>query len=259
MNKTDKDFLDGMWDKVRVKQADMQLCQAVEEDLATGSKTDMMSFIRDAYSGIGIRQLLFGMSDCLVVVLFITLIIFYVCYHVAGNSIDTIYSIAFLSAPCLYGFFFLLGWQKEKQSNSYGVLMSCKYTFFHVLAARMLLAGVAGVGFNLAYLLLLIVKYPVELPRLIVISFTSLMLFSMLFAAAIQKGKNIRNALIVVGVWMALNLIAAFNMPALYQGFLMHIPLLALFMAGAAAMLFWMYGLYHMTTLSFRKKEYINA
>ena len=258
MSKSDKDYLEGVWGKVRKKEADLQFSQTVETELAEDLKPDMITFIKNVYSGIGIRQLLFGMNDCLAVAMCITVMIFFVCYKIADNSINTIYSIAFLSAPCLYGFFFLLGWQKEKQSNAYGVLMSCKYTFFHVLSARMLLAGVAGVGFNLLYLIVMIIKYPVEIPRLIAISFTSLMIFSVLFVVAIQKGRSIQNALIVVGAWMALNLFAAFNFPRLYQEFLQNVPLLALLIAGTAAMLVWFYGLHHMTTLSFRK-EYFNA
>lgn len=257
MKKTDQDFLNGMWDRVAQKEADIRLYEAVEDTLPNKS-VGMGGFFRNAVFGLGLRELLFGMNDCLVVAMCIALMIFFFGYRLVGLDGDNVYVTAFLSAPSLYGAFFGLGWLKERQSNTYGLQMSCKYTFFHVLTARMLFAGATGLIFNLAYMIVLIAKYPADVLRLMAISFSSLMIFSLILVCFIERGKSIRNALIGVGLWMAVNAFIAWNFTTFYQNLLKQVPLALLLIVGAAAMVFSLYELAKMTSLSFRK-GYTNA
>lgn len=257
MKKTDQEFLSGMWDRVEKKEADIRLYEAVEDTLPE-KRTGISGFFRNALFGLGLRELLFGMNDCLVVAMCISLMIFFFGYRMTALDADSVYATAFLSAPSLFGAFFWLGWLKERQSRTYGVQMSCKYTFFHVLTARMLFAGATGLIFNLAYMIVLIMKCPADMLRLMAISFSSLMIFSLILVFFIERGKSIRNALIGAALWMVVNAFVAWNFSSFYQSLLKQVPLAVLLVVGAAAMVFSLYELSKMTSLSFRK-GYTNA
>lgn len=106
--------------------------------------------------------------------------------------------------------------------------------------------------------LFFIVKCPADMLRLMAISFSSLMIFSLILVFFIERGKSIRNALIGAGLWMAVNAFVALNFTTFYQSLLKQVPLAVLLTVGAAAMVFCLYELSKMTSLSFRK-GYTNA
>lgn len=274
MEVQDRDFLAGMWAKAETKEENVKLAEKIirEKDMSaefaenikgsgniekTGHTVTAVFFL-EMIRGIGIRQVYAGMADVLCIAFAGTGFLLYLlmrCVTGLGVSMDIA---VFCGSPLLYGCIFLLFWIKDKQNAIYGLQMSFKYTFFHVLAVRMLAASLLGMCWNGLYVAVLILRYRVDGLRLLAISFSSLACFSVLLMAGMEKGRHFRWAAAVCVGWVAVNLTALYNFAGIYGELLGRIPVYLFLGAGAAGMLFYFRQLLFMTTLTFRK-EYSDA
>lgn len=226
--------------------------------LESGRCPGMAVFFRDMFRGIGIRQIYGGMADVLCISAAVTGLLLYLLTQSVGGLGISADAAVFCGSPLLYGCIFLLFWMKDAQSDVYGLEMSCKYTFFHLLAARMFAASLLGMGCNGLYVLVLILRYRADGLRLAAVSFSALACFSLLLTAGLEKGKRFGWAAAVCGGWVTVNLTAFFRFPNGYGALLERIPAYLFLAGGAAGTALYLRQLLLMTTLKFRK-EYSDA
>lgn len=267
MELQDRQFLEKMWAKVAAKEESEKLAEEIvrgEESTlriaAPGNRKrlSMFTFLRDMFLGMGIRQVYAGMTDVICISFTITFCLLYLLMQSTRDFNVSMDMVVFAGSPLLYGCIFLLFWMKDAQSDVYGLQMSCKYTFFHILAARMFAASLLGMGCNGLYVLVLILRYQADGLRLVAISFSSLTCFSVLLLAGIEKGRHFGWAVAVCVGWVSVNLIAFFNFTYAYKDLLGRIPVYLFLVVGAAGTMFYLWQLLFMTTLKFRK-EYSDA
>lgn len=220
--------------------------------------TGMTGFFRDMFRGIGMRQIYAGMADVLCISFAVTFCVLYLLMQSTRSLGVSMDAAVFGGSPLLYVCLFLLFWVKDAQSGVYGLQMSCKYTFFHILAARMFAASVLGMGCNGLYVLVLILRYQADGLRLGAISFSALACFSVLLMAGIEKGRRFGWAAAVCGGWAAVNLTAFFCFADAYGELLGRIPVYVFLAGGAGCAALYFRQLLFMTTLGFRK-EYSDA
>ncbi|MBD5479396.1 MAG: hypothetical protein HDR14_08920 [Lachnospiraceae bacterium] len=255
MSGREEEFLAGVWKKAEEKE---QAARAAKVLLSETAKPDFAGFMKDTFVNIGVKQLYAGMADVISIAFVITVLFVYLLVQVMLNKGESIYAAAFCSAPLLYAGIFALTWMKERGSGCYELQMSCKYTFFHVLAARMLGECFLGFVFNGMYAFALALRYQVDGIRLFAVSFSSLMLFSLLFAAGLLWGRGIRSALCCCGGWFLINFLFLFFIPAIYGRLLQELPVLLFIGVGVCGMCLHIRQLMSITAPSFRK-EYTNA
>lgn len=261
MNGQEKRFMEGVWEKVREKEKEEKLAEAMLRKISGPSargRAVSAGNMGNLLRGIVFRQVCEGMADVLFISFVIAVTVLYLlirCVAELGISADIA---VFGAAPILYACIFLLFWARDAQSGIYGLQMSYRYTFFHVLAARMLAASLLGMCFNGVYVLVFFLRYEADALRLMAVSFSSLTVFSVLLMAGIVRGRHVRWAVAVCAGWAAVNAAALSCWPQGYGEALRRIPAGLLLGAGAAALCVYLRQLLYMTTLKFRK-EYSDA
>ncbi len=248
-------FLEGMWKKVTEKE---QTLRAAERLLEETVKPDFAGFLRSMFWGIGFRQLYAGMASVISIAFVITILTAYLIWQVVLQMGESVYTAAFFSAPLLYVGMFALFWLKEQGSGCYELQMSCKYTFCHVLAARMLGECLTGFVFNGVYAAALALQCRADGIRLFAISFSSLMLFALLAAAGILWGRQIKGAVCICSLWLLANMAFFLSVPAAYGKLLEELPVFLFIGIGLSGMCIYIKQLIFMTAPTFRK-EYANA
>ena len=208
--------------------------------------------------GIGPGAVFYGMTDVLAVAFAVTVLCFWAIYSALGQNPLWLPQAVFVSAPLLYGLIFLFSWIKELQNGTFAQQLSYRYTFFHVLAIRMFASSFMGLGVNGIYALLLALRCPVDGVRLFALSFTSLMLFSLILLIGILKGGSIYKGLALGGAWMAVQAGGALFFNGDYQRLLDAVPIYVLIGAGLGALVIYMRELARFLGVGFRK-EYMDA
>lgn len=255
MKPSDQDFLNGMWKRAEEKEQNLSLARELMLHSDNGKRK---SFLWDIWSGLGIRTLYAGMTDILAVAFTAAVLLLYLAFKLVLTGTATAYSAAFTTAPVIYASIFYLSLVKEQQNGTYEQQMSYKYTFFHLLAARMFTNSMLGMFFNLCYTLILIIRYSADALRILSLSFASLMLFSLLLAAGIEHGRRIGWGVFLSAFWIILNLLLFSTLHTWYQMILEQVPVILLLITGVAAALIYSSQVMSITRLSFRK-EHANA
>lgn len=255
MMQDNREFLDAMWKKAEEKEQNLRLA----EELAGMPKdTGVNSFLWDMFRGIGLGHLYAGMADILAVSFFIAVLCMYLGFRIVGGGLADACSTVFTAAPVLYAAMFGLSMVKERQNQTYEQLMSYKYTFFHLLTARMFANSLLGIGLNLAYAAVMALRYSADFLRLAVTAFASLMIFSLLLAMGIQQGKRMGWGAAAGGGWLLGNLLLLQMASEWYGKMMEGIPVLLLAAAGGIAAVVYVRQLLIMTRQPFRK-EYADA
>ena len=167
MSGREEEFMAGVWEKAEEKE---QAVRAAKMLLSETAKPDFAGFMKDTFVNIGVKQLYAGMADVISIAFVISVLSVYLLVQVMLDKGESIYAAAFCSAPLLYAGIFALSLMKERGSSSYELQMSFKYTFFHVLAARMLGECFLGFVFNGMYAFALALRYQVDGIRLFAVS-----------------------------------------------------------------------------------------
>lgn len=255
MSGREEEFLAGVWDKAAQKE---QALRAAKVMLSETAEPDFAGFIRNTFVNIGVKQLYTGMAGVISIAFVITVLSAYLLLQIMLDKGESIYAAVFCSAPFLYAGIFVLSWMKERGSGCYELQMSYKYTFFHVLAARMLGECLLGFIFNGMYAFALALRYRADGIRLFAVSFSSLMLFSLLFAAGLLWGRGIRRALCCCAGWLLANLFSLLFVPEIYRRLLQELPVFLFIGMGVCGMCLHVRQLMRLTAPFFRK-EYTNA
>ncbi len=255
MSQEEADLLESIFHKAEEKE---RIACAAERLLSETLEPDFAGFIRSIFTGIGLKQLYAGMAGIITISFAAAVLLAYLILHVMLYMGEGVYAAAFFSAPLLYVGIFLLSWMKERESGSFELQMSCKYTFFHVLAARMFGECFMGFLFNGIYVLALALRYKADGIRLFAVSFSSLMVFSLLFAGGLLLGRKIRGAAGGCAIWFLANLAILLVQPAAYGRLLQGMPVFLFIATGICGICLHVRQLMTLTAPKFRK-EYTNV
>lgn len=249
MKQSEQDFLNGMWKKAEEKEQNLYLAQelTIHPDIKKPT-----SFLWDIWTGLGIRTLYAGMTDILAVAFTAAVLLLYMGFKLVHSGAATAYTAVFTTAPVIYAAVFYLSLVKEQQNRTYEQQMSCKYTFFHLLAARMFANSMLGMVFNLCYTVILIIRYSADALRMLSLSFASLMLFSLFLSAGIERGQRMVWGVLLSAGWIVLNMLMFSAASTWYQQMLEGIPVILLLLTGGAAACIYLKQIMDITKLPFR-------
>lgn len=250
MMQQENEFLETMWSKVEKKEKFLRLGEELDH---IPKESGVDSFLWNIFCGMGMRQLFAGMADILLLAFCFVVFFVFFSLRMVGVGWVTSYAAIFTGAPALYAFVFYLSLVKERQNQTYEQLMSCKYTFFHLMTARMFLNSLFGIGFNLIYALILGMKYQGNIPRLLAAAFASLMFFSLLLVLGIEKGRRIGWGVGVSGCWIVGNLLLLGLGSDWYMRMLERVPIVLFAAAGVLAAIIYIRHLSILCGQIFRK------
>ena len=223
MKKEDEEFLRGVFRKAEEKERVSRLARVLEEER---QEPDLFLLLRTFFREAGVRGLYMEMGDVICLSFAVTVLCFWGIYAALGQEPDRLLSIQ----------------------------MSCRFTFFHILAVRMFGTSLLGLAVNGIYAVFLTLRCEADGIRIFAVSFTSLMLFSLILLSGIRKGRSIGRGLAAGAGWMILQVAASVLMRAWYQQLLSAVPLLVLLAAGVVILWIYIRELGSLPGVRFRKE-----
>lgn len=215
---------------------------------------DLFQMICYMVKRAGISGVLTGTGDVLCLAFAVTILCFWGIWLLLGQEKEQLSAAVFISAPVLYAGIFCFSWVKEVQNRTYQLYMSFRWTFFDFLAVRMFLNSLLGIGVNGVYAAILAFRCEADGIRLFALSFTSLMLFSMILIMGITRRKYILNGIAAGGSWMLVHGVLAILCGERYRQFLDAVPFWVLAVVGTAAAGTYLRELGQLLGVRFRKE-----
>lgn len=183
----------------------------------------------EMYRNLGLRVLFHDMADVIFISVMASAFVLGCVLQNFGfreNHLGEIYTTVFTMAPTLYLLLCLLGFWKEKLSNTYDVKMSCKYTVCHLTAFRMLIFSCACILVNFAMVgLLFFAGLLPDFWQAFLITASSLFLFSILLLWSLFRKGGLAVSTIMAAAWVPTNIIMHSFFSSGYEHFLLKMPL----------------------------------
>lgn len=250
----ERKWIEAIWQKIEEREKETRILRGLERK----KESNLFVIAKEFLLGMGISGLLAGMADVMAVSMVIASCVFAGIYLALGFDPQVVTSMVFIFSPTLYTSIFCLSYMKEIQTNTFSVQMSCRYTFFHVLIFRMLLNSGLAVVFNLFYIFTLNSQFDLNLLKALALSFTSLMLFSVILLKILGGQNRILGFACVNLAWFGGNLIAFNGIKETYMRLLDQIPLNVAGLAILVCVVFYVRELKKMIRSDYRRR-YLNA
>lgn len=250
----EKEFIEGVWHKAEEREWSIEILNGLERR----NESNILFVAKELTLKIGVKGLVGGISDVIAVSMIISICIFIGIYIYLGFDSQYIYSMLFIFSPTLYASIFCLSYVKERQTNTLNIQMSCRYTFFHVLVFRMLMNSGLAIVFNLIYICTLNIQFDINLLKALALSFSSLMLFSIMLLKSLGRRNKILGFAVINVLWFGVNLLVFNGIKDMYISFLNQIPLILLVLATFFFIIFYYRELKKMLSMNY-KRRYINA
>ena len=192
-------------------------------------RVTLWSILAEARGSLRLRDLFFGAWDCVAVALVMTATVWMIpllqlltdAQHVLTHP-GTVYAMAFLTAPFLYGATHLLVRFKEHESRTDELLRTMRWSFTRLCALRMLVTGAAAATLIVGYAAIVGAVYtqlgPAEggvggiivpaarlsLVTLLGVAFSALFVFGIVQLAADAHVRWPGSMLVIPPLWVAL-------------------------------------------------------
>jgi len=250
----EKKFIEGVWKRIEEREQEIEILDALEREHGKS----MLSIARDFYGGMGIKRLFYGFSDVIAVAMVISVCIFIGVYLFLGLDARYVYSMLFIFSPTLYASIFFLSFIKEMQAKTFQVQMGCRYTFLHVMVFRMLMNSGMAVLFNIIYICTLNYRFGLHLNKALALSFSSLMLFSVILLKALEAKRKLLSFAWVNVLWFGVNFLVFHGLNHFYVSFIDQIPFSVLVVTIALCIACYYRELKKMLSRNYRRR-YFNA
>lgn len=177
-------------------------------DAGLKPKLKLIKYIEKIIKDIGIKSLFFNSIEVVISLIISVIYIILIGVSIDNNILnneDILYSIIFTISPLFYILLNLLSFIKIKENNMYEVEMVCKYDIYQLISIRMLIFSVIAIIFN--SIVIISLYHYISVIRGIMISLTSLLLFSVISIYLYLNVKSLILRYFTGGVWITLNLL----------------------------------------------------
>ncbi|WP_421377876.1 hypothetical protein ACOJQI_11565 [Bacillus salacetis] len=191
------------------------------------SKASFWSYLGQMYKQVGFRFIFRDFAE-----IFFTLVIAIIAgiSFLAGAS-ETIfirevnlYTMIFSWSPITYLMMAYLFFLIQKKKPTYEVEMTCKYNLHQLAAFRMLMFSVISLIMNGVIIFLLMLQAELNFFYAMLLSSSSLFLFSLLFLFVILRARNKFSKIGLFLVWVTGNIVASYFSGEYYLHVLKQIP-----------------------------------
>lgn len=192
-------------------------------------RVSFLGHIKDMYSQLGVRNIFHDMSEIIFIVL-IGIVFFTLALVVTINdnsvTIQQIYSFIFVVSPLLYLSISLFSFFNTIQKKTFEIEMTCKYNIYQISALRMLIFSIVSILINTIILFIFFYSSKeIDVLRVLIISISSLFLFSSIFLYAIVNiSASLTKYFITLG-WISANIILNTYKIDFYNKLLMEVPM----------------------------------
>ncbi|MCM3575993.1 hypothetical protein M3172_22745 [Mesobacillus subterraneus] len=184
-------------------------------------------YLMEMYRQLGFRYLFRDATEVLFTVLVVSFAMVFGLFQVMDSGKDEggLYSYLFTMSPILYMLIASIFLVNLRSRDTFVVEMTCKYHVYQLAAFRMLVFSILAVLLNLAYIMVLFMFYPnFNIAEAMLISVSSLSIFSTGYLYIIQKVKTRITSYAVMAGWLLVNAALAYFSKELYASVLSQVP-----------------------------------
>lgn len=228
---TDKKFLIDFPDEEEIEKQ-----VGIIVNRRTFKKKSFLSFLAEMHQQLGLKNIFHDYLQLLAIgALYVVYLGFFIIRinlfsrgyllqpEVYQVYVYQLYTYLFITSPLLYGLF-LVSSLLLKQTT-YEVEMVCKYTVYQVAAYRVLVLGMISIGLNIIQIIVTSLVLGMFDPiRAIMISLSSLLIFSVAFLYATRNSRSKLKQSIIALTWGVINIGIYLLDSDIYQKFLLEIP-----------------------------------
>ncbi|MFC7370752.1 hypothetical protein ACFQPF_03590 [Fictibacillus iocasae] len=181
----------------------------------------------EMYKHLGFRYVFRDATEIIFTMLLASIVMVFTLFNVLNGGMDVsgLYSYLFILSPILYMLIAALCLVKPGNRDTFAVEMTCKYHAYQLAAFRMLVFSILAALLNISYILILHVCYQTfNMGEAVLISISSLSVFSTSYLYIIQKVKKLATSYVPMAGWLLINLGLAYFSNDLYANVLSQIP-----------------------------------
>ncbi|WP_301108833.1 hypothetical protein [Sporosarcina sp.] len=216
-------------EKFQVPELDEHLIQLQIKQIVEQSVSAKPTFSRQLitmYSQISIRQIFADRKELSFIFLIGILLFGWLFSMQHQLESEAVYTGLFLISPVLFLGFSLYSYWTRVEQDTYEVEMACKFNVYQLMAFRMLAFSVLSILINSFFIALVAQVHPsIHFIRALMISLTSLFIFSNLFLWTLMKRHSLVTTAAMTFGWIFLNLLLHYGMGSLYGEMLVQIPI----------------------------------
>lgn len=201
-------------------------------DKGLENKKSFYLYIKEMYQSIGFKNLFHDLSELIFIGVLLISIVAFGIISIRNNYMlpkEKIYTFIFIISPLYYLLTNVFSLINIKENNTYDIEMTCKYNLYQIAALRMLVFSFISILLSTVFVLGL--HNQINLIRGIMVSITSIFLFSSLFLYSMTKIKYYSARYIVIIGWIIGNGVLLRLNSNQYFEFLQSIPLVVYVLA----------------------------
>lgn len=210
-------------------------------DKGLEKEENFYSYIKNMYKKIGFKNLFHDKAELIFIGVLLLSILLLGILGIKRNSMiskEKVYTFIFIISPLYYLITNIFSFMNMKENNTYEIEMVCKYNLYQISALRMLVFSVISIFLSAIFILGLYSK--INILRGIMISLTSIFLFSSLLLYSMVKLKSEIGRYLIIGFWIIGNLILLRLSSNQYFEFLQTMPMIVYVFVAVTALLIYM-------------------
>ncbi|WLF68893.1 hypothetical protein Q6375_13035 [Clostridium septicum] len=206
----------------------------IDEILDKGlkGKRNFFSFFKEVKNELGFKNIFHDKSELIFIglILSIAVIMFGLYFNERENSnLDFTYklkSYTFITAPIIYFFICSYNFINSRLNGTYEIQATCKYNFYTLTAIRMFIFSVISMVINTAIILIMfLVKRNFNVVEVVIVSITSLFIFSVIYILALVKLKERTYKYLVLIVWIGVSSIIMYGVNSKLAKYFLDSPI----------------------------------
>lgn len=165
----------------------------------------VFSFIKNMTLNLGLKNIFYGFYDVMFISILVTCaayLLFLFSINNLPGAEEKIYIFSFTFAPFMFALLFFLNFAKEKSADTFIIKMTCKYSFFYLLAYRMFVFSLLSVVVNSLYILVFFSDFKISFVTIISLSLSALFVYSLLLIAMLIKFSTVKPAIGLSALWI---------------------------------------------------------
>lgn len=191
-------------------------------------KKSFFKYLKDIYKNIGFRYLFHDINELIVLTVIMICVFTFVGSVIGSNAIkeENLYKFIFLVSPLIYLLTSLFAFFNTIEKGTFQVEMTCKYNLYELAAIRMFVFSIISILVNsISIIWIFIINGQINVIRALVISITSVFLFSTIFLYMITKISSTVTKYIVIFSWIIVNLVLGYCFDKFITMVLLSVPI----------------------------------
>lgn len=189
------------------------------------SKSSFLSYLYKSYKYLGIKNIFHDVKELIFIGLIVIIFYFFSMCISINRDIDSLYKVTFIISPIFYLATTIFSYLNSKQNGVFQLEMTCKYNLCQLSALRMFAFSIISIIINTISITIFYFLYShIDAIRVLIISITSLFIFSTIFLYSMMKLKLKIAKYGTVVSWLLINIILNYTNPSMYMQFLNQVP-----------------------------------